>query len=235
MIDSLALTDATWPAAARHEVGAFVVREGQGGGQRVSSATVSGAWDEADIDRVEACQRGLGQVPLFLIRPGEEALDATLQARGYAIKDPVHLYEAAAHDLAAPTPALSTFAIWPPLAIQRDIWAEDGIGPARIAVMDRARGPKTSILGRVNDRAAGTAFVAIHQGTAMLHALVVVPAERRQGLAAKMMRAAATWSQDHGAKRLGVLVTAANAPANALYASLGMRIVGQYHYRIHRT
>lgn len=235
MIDSLALTDATWPAAAWHDVGAFIVREGRGGGQRVSSATASGAWSEADINRVEACQQGLGQVPLFLIRPGDEALDAALQARGYALKDPVHFYDAAADELAAPTPALTTFAIWPPLAIQRDIWAEDGIGPARIAVMDRARGPKTSILGRVNDRAAGTAFVAIHQGTAMLHALVVVPAERRQGLAAKMMRAAATWSQDHGAKRLGVLVTAANAPANALYASLGMRIVGQYHYRIHRT
>jgi ribosomal protein S18 acetylase RimI-like enzyme len=46
-----------------------------------------------------------------------------------------------------------------------------------------------------------------------------------------MMRKAAAWAQDHGAKRFLVLVTAANAEANALYSSLGMRIVGHYHYR----
>jgi len=232
--DILDLTDATWPAAARHEAGAFVVREGLGGGQRVSSATVRAAWAETDIDRAEACQAALGQVPLFLIRPDEEPLDRALAARGYAVKDPVHAYEAATADLVAEVPRLSTFAVWPPLAIQRDIWADDGIGPDRIAVMDRVRGPKTAILGRINDRAAGTAFVAIHGDVAMLHALVVVPAERRQGLAGRMMRSAAAWAQDNGAARLAVLVTAANQPANTLYASLGMRIVGQYHYRILR-
>ncbi|MCB2132708.1 MAG: GNAT family N-acetyltransferase, partial [Rhodobacteraceae bacterium] len=92
MTDILDLTDATWPAAARHEAGAFVVREGLGGGQRVSSATVRAAWAETDIDRAEACQAALGQVPLFLIRPDEEPLDRALAARGYAVKDPVHAY-----------------------------------------------------------------------------------------------------------------------------------------------
>jgi len=29
-----------------------------------------------------------------------------------------------------------------------------------------------------------------------------------------------------------VAVTEANAPARALYASLGMKAVGQYHYRV---
>ncbi|MCV2867856.1 GNAT family N-acetyltransferase [Defluviimonas sp. WL0002] len=235
MTDILALTDATWPAAARHQAGAFTVREGKGGGQRVSSATAADGWTDADIDRAEACHRRLGQTPLFLIRPDEKALDTALEARGYSLKDPVNAHEAPLSELAAETPALSTFTIWPPLEIQREIWAEDGIGPARIAVMERATGPRTAILGRVNDRAAGAAFAAIHGDTAMLHALVVVERERRQGLAVKMMRAAALWAQDHGASRLAVLVTAANGPGNALYASLGMRIVGQYHYRIHRT
>jgi hypothetical protein len=45
------------------------------------------------------------------------------------------------------------------------------------------------------------------------------------------MRTAAHWAQDHGAKRFSVLVTEANTAANALYASLAMEIVGQYHYR----
>jgi ribosomal protein S18 acetylase RimI-like enzyme len=98
--------------------------------------------------------------------------------------------------------------------------------------MARVSGPKTAILGRINDRAAGTAFVALHEQTAMLHALHVLPGQRRQGIAAHMMRAAALWAQDQGAQRFSVVVTSANTAALALYASLGMTIVGHYHYRM---
>lgn len=232
MTDLFAVCDATWPAVAVHRAGAFHVREGQGGGQRVSAATAEAGWTEADIDAAEAKQAALGQPPLFMIRDGEEALDAALAARGYRIKDPVNIYEAAIATLACePANPMAGFAIWPPLAILRDIWAEGGIGPERVTVMERAAGPKTAILGRVNDRASGAAFIAGHGDTAMLHALHIVPDQRRQGSAVKMMRKAAQWAQDQGITRFSVLVTAANQPANALYASLGMRIVGHYHYR----
>lgn len=232
MTDLFAVSEATWPAAARHKAGAFTVREGRGGGQRVSAATAGAGWTEADIDAAEAKQAALGQPPLFMIRDGETALDAALAARGYRIKDPVNVYEAAVATLASePASPMAGFPIWPPLAIMRDIWAEGGIGPERVAVMERATGPKTAILGRVNDRASGAAFIAGHGDTAMLHALHIVPDQRRQGSAVKMMRIAAHWAQDQGITRFSVLVTAANQPANALYASLGMRIVGHYHYR----
>ena len=232
MTDLFAVSEATWPAAALHQAGAFTVREGRGGGQRVSAATAEAGWTEADIDTAVAKQEALGQRPLFMIRDGEETLDAALEARGYRIKDPVNIYEAAVATLAAePAPPMAGFAIWPPLAIMRDIWAEGGIGPERVAVMERAADPKTAILGRVNDRASGAAFIAGYGDTAMLHALHIVPDQRRQGSAVKMMRKAAHWAQDQGMTRFSVLVTAANQPANVLYASLGMRIVGHYHYR----
>ena len=111
-----------------------------------------------------------------------------------------------------------------------DIEAVDREG-VRIAVMERAEGSKTTVLGRVNDRASGAAYIAIHGKTAMLHALHIVPDQRRQGSAVKMMRNAAHWAQDQGAQCFSVLVTDANGPAGALYASLGMEIVGHYHYR----
>lgn len=232
MTDLFSATDATWPAAALHRAGAFMVREGRGGGQRVSAATAAGPWTEADIDAAERLHARLGQRPLFMIRPGEEALDAALAARGYRVKDPVNVHAAPIAALAAePADPMAGFAIWPPLAIMRDLWKEGGIGPERIAVMERVEGPRTAILGRVGDRCSGVAFVAIHDGTAMLHALHVAPDLRRQGSAVKIMRNAAHWAQDHGAERFSVLVTEANRPANALYASLGMEIVGQYHYR----
>jgi GNAT superfamily N-acetyltransferase len=234
MSDLLAVTEATWPAAAVHIAGGFRVREGAGGGQRVSAATAEAVWSDADIDAAVAAQRALGQSPLFMIRPGEGALDAALAQRGYAIKDPVNLYDAPVSALLGDAPRLSAFTIWPPLAIMRDIWAEGAIGPERIAVMERVDGPKTAILGRLNDRAAGAAFVAIHRETAMLHALHVVPGQRRQGSAVNMMRMAARWAQDHGAKRFSVLVTKANLAANALYSSLEMQVVGEYHYRSYK-
>lgn len=232
MTGFLAASEATWPAAALHPAGAFAVREGRGGGQRVSAATAGGPWTGADIDAAERMQGALGQAPLFMIRPGEEALDAALATRGYRVKDPVDAYECATAALAAePADPMAGFAIWPPLAIMRDLWEEGGIGAGRIAVMERARDPKTAILGRVSDRASGAAFVAVAGDVAMLHALYILPGLRRQGSAVKIMRTAAHWAQDHGAERFSVLVTQANLAAGALYASLGMAIVGQYHYR----
>ncbi len=234
MTDAFAITDATWPAAAVHRAGAFLVREGQGGGQRVSAAMAAGEWADDDIAAAEALHDKLGQRRLFMIRPEQAALDAALAARGYDIVDPVNIYDCPVGTLRGEIPRLSAFTIWPPLAIMRDIWAEGGIGADRIAVMARTGGPKTAILGRVRDRAAGTAFVAIHGNAAMLHALHVVPDQRRQGSAVNMVRMAASWAQDNGAERFFVLVTKANDAANRLYASLGMRVVGEYHYRSYK-
>ena len=98
--------------------------------------------------------------------------------------------------------------------------------------MHRAAAPKTTVLGRMNDTPAGTAFAAIHHGTAMLHAIETAAAFRRQGMARHMIRALAHWAQDQGAQTVALLVTRANTDANALYTSLGMALVGQYHYRI---
>ena len=228
----LSLLDATWPAAALSRAGAFTIREGQGGGSRVSAATVEGPFGAGDIEAAEAAQDALGQTNLFMVLGGQQALDDALAARGYRVKDPVVIYAAPTTTLADPAPdPMSAFTIWPPLEIMRDLWAEGGIGPARLAVMDRAVGPKTAIMGRVKDRVAGVAFVAVVENRAMLHALHVAPGLRRQGSAVNIMRAAALWAQDRGATQLFLAVTRANEAANALYASLGMQIVENYHYR----
>lgn len=227
-----ALAEATWPPAATHRAGPWLIREGQGGGQRVSAASPVGDWTDADIPTAEAAMRALGQHPLFVLHPADAALDAALAARGYALHDPVVAYAAPTAELGAEEPSfLSTFPHWPPLSVTRQIWAEGGIGPARVAVMDRVTGPKTAILGRTGDRAAGAAFVALHGNIAMLHALETVPALRRQRCAHNILRAAARWARDHGADTLALLVTERNAAARALYASLQMQVVGQYHYR----
>lgn len=227
------LLDATWPASAYSHVSGFTIRDGRGGGSRVSAATADGeGFDEAGIEAAVAAEHALGQPGLFMIRDGEDRLDRMLARRGYSILTPVHLYAADVAAMADPTPdPMTAFTLWPPFEIMRDLWAEGDIGPARLAIMDRVNGPKTAIMGRARDRVSGVAFVAVEGQKAMLHALHVAPAMRRQGSAVNIMRKAALWAQDHGATELFLAVTKANEAANALYASLGMRIVGQYHYR----
>ena len=220
--------EATWPPASRRGLGPFTLRDGAGGGKRVSAASLSGDFTEADLDAVEAAMAA----PLMLIREADAALDAALDRRGWRVVDPVVAYAAPVAALTADLPPLAAFPHWPPLEIARSVWAEGGIGPARIAVMDRVPGPKVALLARTGDRPAGVAFVACHGPEAMLHALEVRPEHRRKGAGQSLLHAAANWAAAEGASRLSLVVTRQNAAARALYDRLGMRVVGQYHYRM---
>ncbi|MEM6659609.1 MAG: GNAT family N-acetyltransferase [Pseudomonadota bacterium] len=229
------VVDGTWPAAAYQTVGPFRLRQGLGGGSRVSAANALGPATEADIDAAETAMQAMAQKRIFCLRPGDEALDAQLAARGYDILDPVNIYSCpAVHLTDRPLPKVTAFLVWPPLAIMREIWATGGIGPERVAVMHRVSGSKSAMLLRHRNRPAGVTFAAIHGGVAMVHALEILPDHRRDGLGGWAMRAAAFWALDNGAQTLSVICTKANDGANGLYRSLGMQIVGEYHYR-HRV
>lgn len=226
------VVDGTWPAARYERCGPFQLRQGQGGGSRVSAANLVGDVADGDIEAAEQMMLAMGQKRIFCLRPGDEALDAQLAQRGYTVLDPVNIYTCPVEHLTdLPIPHVKVFEIWEPLAIMREIWAQGGIGPERLAVMERAPGPKTGLLLRQSDQPAGTGFIAIDNGIAMVHALEILPAHRRRGLGRWAMRAATFWALDNGAHTLSVICTKANDGANALYRSLGMQIVGEYHYR----
>lgn len=205
-------------------------RDGAGGGSRVSAATVEGQFDAADLARIEARFADDGHAPIFQVREGDDALDAALAARGYRVKDPVDtlvmpLAEAPPYDPETGYPS------WPPVAVQRGIWTEDGIGPARLAIMERAPAPKTTLLARAGGAPAGTGFVALSGDIAAVHAVVVTAPLRKHGIGRALMALAAHWARDNGAAWLTLQVTQANSAARALYSSLGMRRVDGYHYR----
>ena len=224
--------EATWPPASTTNLGPWRLRDGKGGGKRVSATTLEGAFEEGAILFAEAAMQKRGEALLFQLGPDQSALDAALGARGYAIVDPVVIYAAKLADLPQTAPPdMTTFPHWPPLGIAVDLWAEGGIGPARLDVMQRAQGPKCAILARSGDRAAGVAFVALHGSVAMIHALEITPLLRRNGSARHIMQRAVQWARLNNAMDMGLAVTSANAPARALYASFGMQVVGQYHYR----
>ncbi len=229
----LEVVEATWPCATQRKVGPCTIRDGQGGGKRVSAATVEGPVTDDDLAAAECAMADLGQPSLFMIRPGEDTFDAMLEARGYAVVDPVDIFVIPLAELDLPAPhRLGAIPSWPPLAIQRELWGRGGIGPARIAVMERACAPKSSFLSRRDDRPAGTVFAAIHDGIAMVHALEVLPEHRRRGVGRALMAGVKKWAERHGATQIALVVTTANTSAQALYSSLGMVPVGQYHYRM---
>lgn len=221
---------ATWPAAETARGGGFVLRRGEGGGNRTSAATRAEPGAEVDVAVAEAAIERWGQRPLFLVADGDTALDGALAARGYAVHDPSLV-------LGAPAAALA----WEgsekaivgdaPLAAMVEVWAAAGVGAERVAVMARAPAPKAYLLGRAGDRVAGAGFVAATGGTAVLHALEVAPVARRRGVGAAMVRAAATWAAEVGAEDLLLAVTRANAGAQALYRGLGLAEAASYHYR----
>lgn len=228
-----AAIDGTWPAARIQTLGPWMLRDGQGGGKRVSAATAIAKAAADDIPAAEDAMRHFGQRPLFMIRDSDAPLDAALEARNYRIVDPVNAYVAPVTALTdVPIPRVTAFAIWEPLAIMADIWAKGGIGPDRLNVMERAA-IKTGILARWNEKPAGTAFAAIHDGIAMVHAVEVLPHQRRQGVAGWIMRRAAFWAEENGAETLAVLCTEENTAANQLYQRLGFRKLCGYHYRQH--
>lgn len=219
------IMEATWPPARAWRQGPFLCRDGAGGGKRVSAASCEDAsWTEADLDRLDS--------PLVLIRPGDEPLDTALAARGWQNVDPVLAFAAPVSRLVADLPPLAAFPHWPPLEIARTLWAEGGIGPARLAVMERVSCPKAALLARTGDRPSAVAFVAVHGAEAMLHALEVRATLRRQGAGQTLVQAAANWAAAQGAQRLSLVVTRHNLAASALYTRLGMQVVGQYHYRM---
>lgn len=229
----LQVVDATWPAARYVENGPFTLRLGQGGGQRVSAASANGPARAAEISAAESAMRAMGQKQLFMIAGKDKALDDRLAALGYRVKDPVSMFAAPAKMLAMhEQKGLVASRAVAPLAVMKTLWGQGGIGPGRLAVMARARGAKTYLLGRVGESPAGVAYVAMHGQTAMLHALEVAPAARRKGLGQALSAAAAAWAVEQGAETFSLIAVTANAAACGLYRHLGMVKVGNYHYRI---
>lgn len=226
---------ATWPSAETAQIGDWRIRRGLGGGSRVSSVWPVGEPGRPlpdAVDEAERIMRGWGQRPLFQLTKAGSALEAELSRRGYAPRTPTVLMAAAipglaGRDLGAVRPVEADA----PLAAMEGVWALDDIGPERLAVMDRARGPKTFLALRLGDRIAGVAFVAVDDDIAMLHALVAAPAVRRAGVGRAGVVAAARFGLRHGATTLALAVTEANGPARALYSAMGLLDAGGYCYQ----
>ncbi len=241
----LAALHATWPPAGERRLGPFILRFGAGGGRRVSSATLIAPPPEhilaEAIGDAESDMRAWGQTPSFMIRRltsperdvAERALAAALAGRGYVERDPTVMLAAPPDTILADTrhePGETLVSDRAPLRLQEEIWAEGGIGPARLAVMGRVRGPRAFLLSRKGQRPGGVGFVAVAGGIGFLHALFVPSGLRGQGHGRRLLGAAAAFAGRHGARHLAVVTTGENLPAQLLFVNAGMTFCGGYTY-----
>lgn len=126
--DLSAMIDATWPPVEIRLVGEITLRRGNGGGQRVSAATVQGPVTVDALNRAEAAMRAWGQSPLFMVRRGENALDAVLAQRGYVMGDRVSVWTGTT--AAAAQTDIPCNALHEPGPEMRHIWARGGLARA---------------------------------------------------------------------------------------------------------
>lgn len=101
--------------------------------------------------------------------------------------------------------------------------------------MDRVQTPKTTIFARINAKPAASAFVAVVNKIAMVHALIVDQKYQRQGMGKFVMQKVGAWAHQQGAESVVALCTKHNQSANNFYKILGMQVIGEYHYILFET
>lgn len=228
-----AAAEATWSPAAYIETDGWTLRRGDGGGKRVSAATPVHTGQVPDIEAAERAMTDMNQPAIFMLRPGDGALDQALDAKGYHIVDPVVIMQANAADVAAlPDDPLAAIECSAPLAVMADIWAAGGISEARLNVMRRSGRARVFMLGRAHDHAAGCLFAATDGDIAMVHALEVASDFRRAGAARQMVEKAAFWAVEQSATRIAALTVETNKASRALFGGMGFTDTTHYHYRM---
>jgi ribosomal protein S18 acetylase RimI-like enzyme len=124
---------------------------------------------------------------------------------------------------------LSTTPDAPWIAVRRRLSLAEGRG-ADDQVTPALRLTVPAIFARFGDDAV--AYAAVVDGIAVVEAVAVDPAQRRRGLAHRMLATLLDRARDEGASHAALQVMADNAPAIALYRGLGFgHHLQNYHYR----
>ena len=215
--------DYTWPSASIQVNQGWLVKNGLGGGKRVSATLQLDP--QANIKNAEKMMEALSQNYLFMIRENDSVLDYKLDKLGYDLIDPVVIF---CSPISLIDKSIKGVFHSKPNTIMKRIWLNGGVSSARLNIMKRTKVSKTFIL--IDNKAV--AFVAIHNDIAMFHALEVLKEYRREGLAKIIMQQINVWASTNGAKFISAVSVKGNIPARNFYLSIGMSEVGYYHYRL---
>lgn len=228
-----------WPSALETLVDGWLLRRSGGRIRRSNSANPLRGERGAPwrvIDAAEAFYAGHGQTPLFRIPDIAAELEPDLDRRGYSREGgTIHLHadiEALAGGLfddvtVSPTPSERSF------EARFRTGGYDGAERRIFREMTSLiAGDKAFVSCERDNEVAAFAFGVIRDGLLVVEAVETDARFRQQGLGRRTVGGLIGWAARAGAKSGCLQVVADNAPARALYASLGFnRELYRYHYR----
>ena len=228
-----------WPAVEEQPRGDWLARFAPGVSRRSNSANPTRAAPrniEADITACEALYRARGAPALFrlpsLVAP---AADARLNQLGYMSEGETltlcgELAPAGPRD---PQVVVAARPEAPWLAAMAELQER---APEQTAIYSRVVESIAIPAGfaslREDGEWAALAYGAVHGGWLCCESVVTHPRLRGRGHARRLLTALLAWGAENGAQGACLQVAADNAPALALYRSLGLRgELYRYHYR----
>ncbi|MFD1982366.1 GNAT family N-acetyltransferase [Mesorhizobium newzealandense] len=228
-----------WPAAVETVVDGWLLRRSGGRIRRSNSANPlrgkRGAPD-AVIDAAESFYIGHGQTPLFRVPDIAGELEAALDHRGYQPEGgSIHLYsgiddmpDISDRDVAVlPMPSED----WLAARFRMEAYDEADRRVFR-EMTGLILGDRAFVSLERDSEIAALAYGVIHNGLLVVESVETDGRFRQQGLGRKTVGGLIDWARQMGASAACLQVVADNAPARALYASLGFsRELYRYHYR----
>ncbi len=233
-----------WPSETNLLRDGWLVRRSGGPVRRSNSVNPLRGPRGPSVDVVAFAERFYaeqGQDAIFRVPDIAPDLDDVLTGRGYGVEDRTLTLvadlsgrpvaggsEAGVHLAASPSRS------W--LAARSRLAGADAAGrdiyekmtrlirlPARFAGID------------VDGETVAQAYAVIHRRVAVVNSVATDPDHRRRGLGRRAVGGLIDWACAAGADTAALQVVADNAPALALYRSLGFdRLAYGYHYRVRR-
>lgn len=220
----------------------WLIRLSPGKARRSRCVNALGSTGELPLDDlIVRCRRSFEQAGLpvlFRITPFSQpaALDDWLDARGWKAFDPTDVQVLPALDHLAPSAAEATLHALSPDAYATLVGEQRGSSQEEI--LGHAERLKTApvrhqafCLQRPTGEALAYGQIALDGGLVGLFDIVTVDAHRGQGWGRTLCSELLIEARRQGATEAYLQVAVDNAPAQALYASLGFQPAYRYHYR----
>lgn len=236
------LMNAAWPACEETDADGWVLRSAGSVTQRANSVWPRAApADPGAALRLAARWYAARRQPvIFQVthRPENELLEQLLDQDRYSRQSETLIMTAPGTDADAhPEPGGVTLMLAdaPSDAWMELWWRIDGRGgPAeRGLAHEILTGVQSLYASAVNGdgTVVGTGRLTVVNGWGGIYCMSVHPDFRRRGVAAALLRQLLAAAHERGAAQSWLLVTAANAGAQALYENAGFAEAGRYHYR----
>lgn len=236
-----------WPALEQIDQGGWILRAAKGVTGRSNSCWPLGLSGDATLDQridaVEAFYAARGLPPRFYVSPAAKpslgALEAALDARGYATSVPTHIMIAETGVALARakvrrdvTLAEKTDAAMRDVLLAGTPSHDEALG--RLALLERTPPPGRYATAWDGGRpmAVGRVGLDADSGQAGIFAMRTAATARRQGFARAVLGSLIAWAASAGALGLYLQVEDGNDGAIALYRDHGFATAYQYRYRI---